>query len=130
MVRRAILGLTFLLAAMPAGAGAQTKTMTWTGWFSDKGCATGRVAAGDISPNGVACAKKCLNEGATPVFISEQAKALFEVLDHPKVIDDVGYHVEITADVDEKAKTVSVKSVKRLSEVVQMCALPKKGEKK
>jgi hypothetical protein len=106
---------------------ADEASVTWTGWFSDLGCASSRVSRGDIGPNGTECVKRCIDEGATPVFISEQAKALFEVRDYPDVKDDVGYHVEVTGRVDETAKTISVTSVKRLSKVVQMCARPKKN---
>lgn len=126
-------GLAAVLAATTLGAEPQTpqpKVETWTGWFSDKLCARAPKADGTVGPNGTACVKKCLNEGATPVFISEQAKALFEVRDHASVKDDVGYYLEVTGVVDEKAKTISVRSVKRLSEVVSMCAIPKKSEKK
>lgn len=48
-----------------------------------------------------------------------------EVKDHPRLMEDVGYRLELTGVVDEKGKTVSVRSVKRLSEIVQMCRLPK-----
>jgi hypothetical protein len=60
------------------------------------------------------------------VFISEQAKAVYEVRDYASVKDDVGYYLQITGEVDQEAKTVSVKSVKRLSEVTAMCLLPRK----
>jgi hypothetical protein len=97
----------------------------WTGWFSDKGCAASKVKSGEITPNGTACVKKCLTEGATPVFVSEQAKDMYEVKNHAAVIEDVGYRVELIGVVDEKAKTVSVQSVKRLSEIPQVCSLKK-----
>jgi hypothetical protein len=119
-------------AALVAAAGvvstaiAEPKAVTWTGWFSDITCAKGRVDNGEIGPNNTACVKKCLDEGATAVFISEQAKAMFVVKDHPTLKEDVGYHVELTGVVDEEAKTVSVKSVKRLSEVTNVCGVPKK----
>jgi hypothetical protein len=41
----------------------------------------------------------------------------------------VGYRVEVTGVVDDKAKTVSITSVKRLSEVPAIC-LPRKAVKK
>jgi hypothetical protein len=104
-------------------------TTTWTGWFSDKGCAESKVKSGNIGPNGTECVKKCLTQGATPVFISEQARAMYEVVDHPGVIEDVGYHVELTGVVDEKAHTIAVRSVKRLAEVPQTCGLPKRKKK-
>ena len=130
MFGKVVIALTLMLGASGGGGASDTQTTTWTGWFSDKGCAAPRVAAGNISPNGVACARKCLDEGATPVFISEQAKALYEVVDYPKVKDYVGYRVELTAVVDERAKTVWVRSVKRLSEVQQTCAVRRKTQTK
>ena len=99
-------------------------TETWTGWFSDKTCA--RVTDDTPRPNGTACVKKCLSEGAALVFISEQAKAVFEVRDRPAAKDHAGYYVELTGTVNRAAKTISVQSVKRLSEVTQMCLIPKK----
>ena len=104
---------------------APTTTETWTGWFSDKQCARVRPDE-EPRPNGTACVKKCLDEGSPAVFISEQAKAVYEVRDYASAKDDVGFRVEITGEVDEKAKAVSVKSVKRLSEVTAMCMVPKK----
>ncbi len=77
------------------------------------------------APNNPDCVKKCLNDGAKAVFISEQARALFVVKDHPAVKEDVGHRLEITGIVDEEAKTISVLSVKRLSEAPAMCAVPR-----
>lgn len=79
-----------------------------------------------MGPNGTSCVRKCLSEGTPAVFISEQAKDIFDVKDYPSVKDDVGYRIELTGVVDVAAKSVSVTSVKRLSEVVNTCALPKK----
>lgn len=132
MIRRSALACAVIVAASTLGTAAgrtEIKT-TWTGWFSDKGCAAAKVNSGDIAPNGTTCVRKCLGEGATPVFVSEQAKAMYEVKDHPKLMEDVGYRLELTGVVDEKGKTVSVRSVKRLSEIVQMCRLPTKTASK
>jgi hypothetical protein len=118
--------LGLILIAMAAGSAESVPTtQTWTGWFSDKQCA--HVRADEAPrPNGTACVKKCLDQGTAPVFISEQAKAVYEVREYPSVKDDVGYYLQVTAQVDEQAKTIVVKSVKRLSEVTPMCLLPKK----
>ena len=123
------IGLALVLSAViPTVQPGETTTETWTGWFSDKQCA--RVKDGEApKPNGTACVKKCLDEGAQAVFISEQAKAVFDVRDYPSAKEDVGWYLQITGEVDAKAKTVSVKSVKRLSEVAQTCAIPKKPGK-
>jgi hypothetical protein len=117
--------VAFLAVTTLDGVPNGTVSTTWTGWFSDKQCA--RVLPDKAPrPNGTACVKKCLDEGSVPVFISEQAKGVYEVRDYPSVKDDVGYYLQIEGEVDEKAKTVSVKSVKRLSEVTSMCQIPKK----
>jgi hypothetical protein len=105
---------------------AETTAVTWTGWFSDKGCAAPRVERGLIGPSNPDCVKRCLDEGATPVFVSEQAKAFYEVKDYAGVKDDLSYRIELTGIVDNEAKTVSVQSVKRLEKVGPMCARPKK----
>ena len=124
MKRIAAIAILGSLTLASAAAAEQTKTVTWTGWFSDAQCA--RVTNGETKPNNTTCVKKCLEEGAAAVFISEQAKAIFTVKDHPSVKEDVGYRVELTGAVDEAAGTIAVTSVKRLSEVVNICAVPQK----
>jgi len=122
---RVILMAVLLIGPVLGAEPPRPTAVTWTGWFSDKQCARVRPDE-EPRPNGTACVKKCLDEGSPAVFISEQAKAVYDVRDYPAAKDDVGFRVEITGDVDEKAKTVSVTSVKRLSEVTAMCLVPKK----
>jgi len=100
--------------------------VTLNGWFSDKQCAPAKLKSEEVTPNGTVCVKKCLDEGATPVFVNPKTRAMYDVKDHPSVKDDVGYYLEVTGIVDEDAKTISVRSVKRLGEVIQMCARPAK----
>jgi hypothetical protein len=119
------IGVAMLLAVSSLAAQPKTTDETWTGWFSDKQCA--RVTPGEAPrPNGTACVKNCLDEGSPAVFISEQAKAVYEVRDYASAKDNVGYYLRITGEVDEKAKTVSVKWVTRLSEVTAMCLVRRK----
>jgi hypothetical protein len=121
------LGLAAMLATGAVRPPASASSIqTWTGWFSDQQCAREPKADEAVRPNGTACVKQCLLKGSPAVFLSEQSNAIYKVLDHPGVRDDVGYRVEVTAAVDEQAKTVSIRSVKRLSEVTAMCLLPKK----
>jgi hypothetical protein len=121
------LGLMVTVGATAFAADdAATDTRTMTGWFSDAQCALPRVAKGIIAPNNPDCVKKCLREGATAVFISEQAKAAFEVRDYPTVAADVGWHVEVTGTVDQTGKVLAITSVKRLEEVGPMCSVPRK----
>jgi hypothetical protein len=127
MARIVVLTLAIAVCVPLHAMSPQAETTRWTGWFSDMQCAAPRIAKGIIGPNGSDCVKRCLDEGSKPVFISEQAKAMFEVKDSPAVKDDVGFHIEITGIVDETAKTISVVSVKRLSAGGGLCAVPAKA---
>ena len=123
---------TMLLLVALASTGAvrplsvSTELQTWTGWFSDQQCAREPKADEAVRPNGTSCVKQCLLKGVAPVFLSEQTNSIYKVLDYPGVREDVGYRVEVAVAVDEQAKTVSIRSVKRLEEVTSMCLLPKK----
>ena len=126
MIRMSLLSIAFTaLAVIPPSPRPET-VVTVNGWFSDKACAAAKLAGEQVTPNGTACVKKCLDEGVTPVFVDPKARAMYEVKDHASVKDDVGFYLELTGVVDEKAKTVSVRSVKRLGDVIQMCARPAK----
>jgi hypothetical protein len=106
---------------------AEDKTVTLTGWFSDEGCARGRVASGAIGPTNPECAKQCLDKGAQAVFISEQRKEMLKVTGYEKVKDDLGYRVEVTGVLDAAAKNISVQTVKRIGEYQgPSCARTKK----
>lgn len=102
-------------------------TVTLKGWLSDKGCAQAKVNGTDeVTPNGTACVKKCLDEGATPVFVEPKSRTLYQLKNYTTLKEDVGYYLELTGDLDVESKTISVRSVKRTAEVVNVCALPKK----
>jgi hypothetical protein len=122
------MSLTFAVVVSASTLGAfpdrTADAMTLNGWFSDKQCAPAKLKSEDVTPNGTVCVKKCLDEGAAPVFVNPKTRAMYDVKDHPSVKDDVGYYLEVTGVVDEEAKTISVSSVKRLGDVVQMCARP------
>ena len=120
MIRTAVLAMTLMLAAA-AGRAEPSAAVTLNGWFSDKGCAAAKMNDETITPNGTACVKRCLDEGAPPVFVDPTGRAMYDVKDHPSVKEDVGYYLELTGVVDEKAKTISVRSVKRIGDVLQMC---------
>jgi len=142
MMRFCAWTVTVGLMAMAAGGGAtgsaasigaagsasvvSPDVRTMTGWFSDAQCAAPRVKKGIIAMNNPECVKKCLKDGVAPVFISEQAKAMFEVRGYPAVSDDVGWHVEVTGTIDEAGQVIEIQSVKRLNEEGAMCALPRK----
>jgi hypothetical protein len=127
MKRISTLATVLLLSAGTFGARPESAApaVTLHGWFSDKLCAPAKIKAEAITPNGTTCVKKCLDDGATPVFVDPKARAMYDVTNHPSVKDDVGYYLELTGVVDEKAKSISVQSVKRLGDVVQMCGRKK-----
>ena len=124
-----IITLTLIMTLSSGAFAASAELQTMTGWFADARCAGPRVAKGIIAPNNSDCVKRCLDEGATPVFISEQAKAMFEVKEYPSVVADLGYHVEVTGTIDKAGKVIAVKSAKRLSAVGNFCVLAPKGSR-
>jgi hypothetical protein len=129
MIRTGALTLALTIAASSwgvASGGAEPKTITSTGWISDIGCAASRVAKGLIGPSNTACVKRCFEEGKTPVFVSEQMKAFYEVTNYPTVKEDLGWYIELTGTIDADGKTIAVQSVKRLEEVGPQCGLKKK----
>ena len=121
-----LLGTCIVCLVLTSTLRSETKKITWTGWFSDSQCAYARAASGTFSATNPDCAKRCIEKGEAPVFISEQAKAIFKVKDYSFVLDQLGYHVEVTATVDDDAKTISVKNVTQLSHEGLACARPKK----
>lgn len=126
MVRAFALTLAMGVSVSALADSSATHDVTMTGWFADAQCAAPRVAKGVVGPNNPECVARCLDKGVTPVFVSEQAKAMFEVKDYPSVKAELTYYVEVTGTVDETAKTIAVKSVKRLGDAALMCALPAK----
>ena len=100
--------------------------VTWTGWFSDSKCAASRAAGGTFTETNPECAKTCIAKGASAVFISQQAKAVFGIKDYASAIEDLGYHIELRGVVDDAARTIRVREVKRLEYVGASCARPRK----
>jgi hypothetical protein len=106
-----VLGL--LLAS--SGISRADRTVTLTGWFSDLSCASGRAKSGVFTQTNPDCAKRCIEEGAPAAFISATEKAVFQVKDYSSVVADLGYQVEVVGAIDDAGKTITVKSVRRLS---------------
>ena len=119
----------FLLSAFllsVTGARSEQKPVTWTGWFSDLKCASARAASGTFTATNPDCAKTCLESGVMPAFISEQAKAVFTLKGGPSIIDQLGFHVEVEATVDQDAHTIEIHKIKQLGYDGAACARPKK----
>ena len=91
-----------------------------TGWFGDAACTRERVQAGDVEPNNPECAKKCVKEGSPLGFVDEGAKTFTVVSNPDRVVNDIGYRVQIAASLTTDNK-LEVHSVKHLSEINAMC---------
>ena len=127
--RIAVMAITLMLAGeirLPA----EFTVKTWKGWFSDVSCASPRAKSGVFTGTNPECAKKCIESGVAPAFVSDEAKAVLRVQGHPTLKEDLGYYVEVTGDVDMEAKTINVRSVKRLEYQGASCARPKPAAKK
>jgi hypothetical protein len=108
-------------AAPPAGDAPASRTLT--GWFSDKNCA--RVTPGEAPrPNGTACVTKCLHKGVPAVFVSEDPVLILHVGQASMATDHVGYRVEVTGVLNAEGDGISIDSVRRLSTLTSICALP------
>ena len=128
MIRQSLLSIAITALAVVPPIPREGDVVKVNGWFSDKGCAAAKLKSDEVTPNGTVCVKKCLDEGATPVFVDPKARAMYDVKDHATLKDDVGYYLEVSGVVDEKAKTISVRSVRRLGDVIEMCARPPKKQ--
>ena len=125
----AVSTITLMLVSFSPLSAAST-VKTWKGWFSDLSCAASRAQSGTFTQTNPECAKKCLDSGVPPAFISDEGKAVLRVQGHPTLKDDLGYYVEVTGDVDLEAKTINVRSVKRLEYHGASCARPNPAAKK
>jgi hypothetical protein len=111
---------------LTASAHAGEHTVTWTGWFSDAHCAASRAAGGLFTATNPDCSKRCIDQGAAPVFLSEQAKAIFQVKGYAQLVDDLGYHVEVQGVLDEAGHSITIQKVTRLGWDGAACARPRK----
>ena len=115
-MRRLMLCLFVLTTAFCADSNNASRT----GWFGCAACTRERVQAGNVSPNNPECARKCVKEGSPLGFIDEQGKTFTVVSNPDRVIDDIGYRVEIAASTTPDNK-LEVHSVKRLATINAMC---------
>jgi hypothetical protein len=92
--------VSFAWAAAPAA-----DSTSLNGWISDAMC--GAKHAG----TGAACAKKCIEGGAAPVFVDEAKKAVWTI-DNPDAVKGFyGDHVTVQATADADKKTVHIDSI-------------------
>jgi hypothetical protein len=117
-----------LTAVMLVGAPAPADSVKLTGWLACEKCTASRVAKGDLRPSNPDCARQCIEKGSDPVFISEQGKEMLKVANFAAVKDHLGFHIEVTGK--REAGTISIDSVKTLSEQGASCSRPKSSAKR
>ena len=120
MRRIALFPLIGISIAFCADQKASAPSPTRIGWFGDAACTRERVQAGNVEPNNPECAKKCVKEGSPLGFVDEHAKTFIVVSNPDRVMDDIGYRVEIAA-VMTTDKKLEVQSVKHLAAINAMC---------
>lgn len=100
------LALLVAVGSFASVAAFAADSTTMSGWISDSMC--GAKHAG----TGAACAKKCIEGGMQPVFVSEKDKAVLKI-DNPDAVKSAlyGSHVKVTGTVDESAKSVHIDSI-------------------
>jgi hypothetical protein len=123
ILKASVIAICLISSAFPAAA--DDRRVTWTGWFSDEGCASGRAASGTFTATNPDCAKSCIQKGARAVFISEQAKRVLKVKGYAGVLDDLGWHLEIQANVNAAGDEIEITNVKRLDYTGAACSRSK-----
>ncbi len=89
---RKLLPLLVCLALFSAVAFAADEM---TGYVVDSKCGAKGAKAG-----AEACTKKCLSEGAKPVFVDDKTKQVLNISDPEIIKGHEGHHVTVTGTVD------------------------------
>jgi hypothetical protein len=88
MKRIALIAAGFLLVAVWAAASPAT---SMDGWISDAKCAAKGANAAHV-----ACAKKCVEGGEKPVFVSDKDQKVVPIENPAAVSGHEGQHVKVT----------------------------------
>ena len=89
MTKRVLLIVGICLISMTVLAAA--KDMTWNGWISDSKC-----GAKGANPEHAACAKKCIEAGEKPVFVTDKDQKVVGIANPDAVKGHEGHHVQLT----------------------------------
>ena len=99
------------------------------GWLSDEQCARGRAEVGTYTQTNGRCAKECVAKGKKIVLIDPDDKQILLIANQEVAKKNVGDYVEVSGEVDAKARTVQVASLKILDKNRVMCGVePKKKD--
>jgi hypothetical protein len=99
------------LSTVPALA-ADMSAAKVSGYISDSKC--GAMHNGS-APN-ASCVKKCVDGGATAVFVDDAKKQVYTIDDPDVVKGHEGHHVAVIGKVDDSAKTIHIAKVSMLKD--------------
>jgi hypothetical protein len=126
---------TFFLSAVILGAigitlgpqGISAKSESIRGWLSDEQCARGRAEAGTYTQKSGRCAKECVAKGKKIVLIDPDGKRILLIANQEIAKKNVGDYVEVSGEIDPKAGTIQIGSLRFLDKNCAMCGVePKK----
>jgi hypothetical protein len=126
---------TFFLSAVILGAigitlgpqGISAKSESIRGWLSDEQCARGRAEAGTYTQTSGRCAKECVAKGKKIVLIDPDGKRILLIANQEIAKKNVGDYVEVSGEIDPKAGTIQIASLRFLDKNRAMCGVePKK----
>ena len=80
------------------------------GWISDASCGASNASG---SAEARECAKRCIKDGASPVFVSEADKKVYKLAGKANAKDHLDHKVQISGDV--KGDTITVTEIKKAS---------------
>lgn len=80
------------------------------GWISDASCGASNASG---SAEARECAKRCIKDGASPVFVSEADKKVYKLAGTANAKDHLDHKVQISGDV--KGDTITVTEIKKAS---------------
>ena len=103
-----LLVLAVICSATAFAADQSTKPID--GWISDSQC--GAMHTG----SGAACVKKCIGNGAKPVFVDDAKKQVWAIDNPDAVTGHYGHHVAVQGTVNAADKTVHISSVTMLKD--------------
>jgi hypothetical protein len=99
-----LLSLVLAFSTVPAMAA------NMNGYIGDSKC--GAMHNGS-APN-TACVKKCIDGGAKPVFVDDAKKNVYTIDNPDDIKAHYGHHVDVTAEVNDSAKTIHIAKVTML----------------
>ena len=88
--------MTVGLMLFTAWAVASPKTSSWDGWISDAKCAAKGANAGHAQ-----CAKKCIEAGEKPVFVTDKDQKMVAIDNPASVAGHEGQHVKVTGEMTD-----------------------------